>query len=108
MIKNKKQILTNPINKTLGSARNLIKVYLAVFAFLSLGVLAQAQTAMVTKNYVSYPLSFSPSSVCVRSRRTAPCCRRYASRLRTRHMLQKMAASHSTGQPVCRIIAYVR
>lgn len=55
MIKNKKQISANPIKNTLGSARNLIKVYLAVFAFLCLGVLAQAQTAMVTENFVSYP-----------------------------------------------------
>ena len=32
----------------------------------------------------------------------------HASRLRTRHMLQKMAASCSAGHPVCRIIAYIR
>lgn len=57
MIKNKKQISANPIKKTLGSASNFVKVYLAVFAFLCLSVLAQAQTAMVTSNFVSYPAS---------------------------------------------------
>ncbi len=57
MIKNKKQISTNPIKNILGSARNFAKVYLAVFAFLCLGVLAQAQTAMVTENFVSYSTS---------------------------------------------------
>lgn len=60
-MKNKKQISLNNIKKTLGSAGKFIKVYLAVFAFLSLGYAAFAQTAMVTENFVSYP-STAPSA----------------------------------------------
>ncbi len=64
MIKNKKQISANPIKNILGSARNFAKVYLAVFAFLCLGVLAQAQTAMVTENFVAYSVSPTANYQC--------------------------------------------
>jgi len=61
MIKNKKQISVNPVTQIISGTGNFFKVYLAVFAFISLSVLASAQTAMVTSNFVSYPAT-APSA----------------------------------------------
>lgn len=56
MIKNKKQVSESIIEIIfMGKSAALIKVCVFAFAFMSLGVLASAQTAMVTENYVAYP-----------------------------------------------------